>query len=196
MRALVLLANPEPASFGAALAEAAVRGLRAGGHETRLVDLYGEGFEPVMSRADRLAYESGDAVVDPVVQAHAAHVRWAEAIVFVYPTWWSGLPAVLKGWLDRVLVPGVAFELDARTRKVRPTLQHVRALVGVTTYGSRRPYVRLLGDGGRRTINRALRMVCGWRTPAVWLPLYGMDVRTDDDRRAFLARVEARMARL
>ena len=128
--------------------------------------------------------------------AQAEHVRWAEAIVFVYPTWWAGLPAMVKGWLDRVLVPGVAFVLDERTRKVQPTLQHVRLVAGVSTYGSPRAYVGALGDGGRRTINRALRLVCGRRTRTVWLGLYAMDRRTDAERRAFVAEVEHRMSRL
>lgn len=196
VRVLVLFAHPDPDSFGAALAAAAVRGLGSAGHEVRLVDLYAEGFDPVMTRADRIAYETDDAVVDDSVRTQTEHVHWAEAIVFVYPTWWSGLPAVLKGWLDRVLVPGVAFRLDERTRKVTPALQHVRHLVGITTYGSSRPYVAAVGDGGRRSIARALRMVCGWRTPLTWLALHRMDTRTDADRRAFLARVTERMARL
>ena len=196
MRTLVLFAHPDPQSYGAALAEAVMRGLDAGGHEARLVDLYAEGFDPVMSRADRVAYESEQAVVDAAVAAQAEHVRWAEAIVFVYPTWWAGLPAMVKGWLDRVLVPGVAFVLDERTRKVRPTLQHVRVVAGVSTYGSPRVYVGVLGDGGRRTINRALRLVCGRRTRTVWLGLYAMDRRTDAERRTFVAAVEHRMSRL
>jgi hypothetical protein len=72
------------------------------------------------------------------------------ALVFVYPTWWSGLPAILKGWLERVLVPGVGFVLDERTNKVRPGLGQVRHLVGISTYGSPRSYVRsstTTGDG-------------------------------------------------
>jgi NAD(P)H dehydrogenase (quinone) len=149
-----------------------------------------------MTRADRIAYDTADAVVDPVVRVHTGHVRWAEALVFVYPTWWSGLPAIVKGWLERVLVTGVAFTLDETTRKVKPNLQHITHLVGITTYGSPRYYVAALGDGGRRTIGRALRMVCGWRTDLVWLGLHDMDKRSPEDRQAFLATVERRMARL
>ena len=196
MRALVLLAHPVSESYGAALAQATVRGLRSGGHEVRLVDLYADDFEPVMSRADWIAYQGADAVVDTAVAPHAENVRWAEVLVFVYPTWWAGMPAIMKGWLERVLVPGVAFVLDDETRKVRPTMQHVRRVVGITTYGSPRSYVHALGDGGRRTVTRALRLVCGRRTRATWLALYGMDRRSDSERRVFLARVEAAMAAL
>ena len=53
--------------------------------------------------------------------------------MFVYPTWWSGLPAILKGWLERVMVPGVGFTFDSRTGKVKPGLTHVRRIVGIST---------------------------------------------------------------
>ncbi len=117
----------------------------------------------------------------------------AEILAFVYPTWWSGLPAILKGWLERVMVPGVGFVFDARGR-VRPGLPQVRRLIGISTYGSPRTYVRLVNDNGRRTITRALRMSCGWRAKPMWLGLYGIDSSTVDERREFLDRVERAMA--
>lgn len=196
MRVLVIHAHPNPDSYSAALVRAALAGLRAGGHETRTIDLYGEDFQPVMSEADRVAYDTDAGFVDPVVGAHAEHVAWAQAMVFVYPTWWSGMPAMMKGWLERVLVPGVAFELDERTRKVTPALHHIRHVAGVSTYGSKRAYVAAMTDGGRRTVTRALKMVCGARCRTTWLALYGMDRRTDAERHEFLDRVERELAGL
>jgi len=114
----------------------------------------------------------------------------------VYPTWWSGLPAILKGWLERVLVPGVGFRFDERSGKVRPGLTNVDTIVGVSTYGSRRAYVRAINDNGRRTLTRALRMSCGARTGTRWLGLYGMDTATATQRADFAATVERAMLRL
>jgi NAD(P)H dehydrogenase (quinone) len=195
VRALVVVANPEPASYGHALAAAAVDGLRAAGHSVDVVDLYADGFRAAMSREERAAYHTDQPILDPQVAAHATLVRSAEIVVFVYPTWWSGLPALLKGWLERVLVAGVAFRFNARG-KVKPALTHVRRLVGISTYGSPRAYVALVNDNGRRTILRALRMSCGWRTRTTWLGLYAMDKRSAADRTAFLAEVTDRMSRL
>jgi len=135
-------------------------------------------------------------VLDPLVARHADDVRWAEALVFVYPTWWAGLPAVLKGWLERVLVPGVAFHLDEHTNKVQAGLRHVRRIVGISTYGSSRAYVMLMNDAGRRTLLRALRMLCARTTRTTWLGLYALDGATDEQRRAFLARVEQKLRAL
>ena len=194
MRVLVVHAHPSTESYSAALAGAAVAGLRRGGHEVRMLDLYREGFRPVMSAEERRAYDTTDAIVSADVADHAAQVRWAEALVFVYPTWWSGLPAILKGWLDRVLVPGVAFEL--RDQRVRPLLRNIRHIVGITTYGSNRRFVALTGDGGRRTLHRALRMLTARRCRRHWLALYELDSVGADARAAFVRRVETELARL
>jgi putative NADPH-quinone reductase len=106
------------------------------------------------------------------------------------------MPAILKGWLERVLVPGVAFTFDERSGKVRPGLGHVRRLVGISTYGSGRTYVAAINDNGRRTITRALRMSCGWQARSTWVAMYGVDASVPDERARFLHRVEQRMARL
>jgi putative NADPH-quinone reductase len=178
------------------MARSALAGLRRAGHDAVHLDLCAEGFQPVMSAAEHRVYETDSPILDPAVQRHADLVAGADALVFVYPTWWAGLPAVLKGWLDRVLVTGVAFRLDERTRRVVPAMTHVRRLVGITTYGSPRWYVHAVGDAGRRTLARSLRMVCRRRARPVWLALYRMDSATEAARAAFLARVEARMAAL
>ena len=196
MRALVVYAHPSPDSLTHALYEAATAALAAAGHEVVGLDLYAEELAPAMSEAERRAYHSDQPIIDPTVARHAELVRWADALVFVYPTWWMGLPAILKGWLERVLVPGVAFHLDPVTNRVVSDLGAVRRVVGVTTYGSSWPAVRLVHDGGRRTLLRALRMLCGRRCRTAWLALHSVDTATPGERARFIARVEQRLARL
>lgn len=196
MRALVLVAHPAPESLTHAAATRAVAGLERAGHAVDVVDLCAEGYRAAMSLEERLAYETDDPIRDPIVAAHVAQLRAAQILVFVYPTWWSGLPAVLKGWLERVMVPGVGFTLDDRTRKVRPGLTHIRRIVGISTYGSPWHHVKLTNDNGRRIITRALRMSCGWRTRTNWLALYALDTLDADRRQRHLEHVEARMAAL
>jgi putative NADPH-quinone reductase len=195
VKALVVQAHPSPASFSRALADAAVRGLVRAGYQVEVLHLDDEGFQPAMTREERAAYHSAAPILDEQVRRHAQLVRWADTLVFVYPTWWAAQPAVMKGWLERVLVPGVAFHLDPATNVVRADLRHVRRIVGVTTYGCSRLYVRLLGDPGRRTLTRALRMLCHRPCRRTWLALHGMDTASAAKRRDFLARVERRVAR-
>jgi NAD(P)H dehydrogenase (quinone) len=196
MRVAVILANPNPDSFAHELARRATVGLRAGGHEVESVDLYAMGFRAAMSTEEREAYHGRTPILDPMVRAQADLVRSVDALVFVYPTWWSGLPAILKGWLERVMVPGVGFRFDERSGKVRPGLTNVRRLIGISTYGSPRWYVRAINDNGRRTLVRALRLSCGLRTSPRWLGMYAIDTTTEDERAEFAAHVERAMSEL
>ncbi len=196
MRALVVHAHPDPESFNATLCRTAVEALRGAGHHVDLLDLYALGMPAAMSADERRAYESAEPIVDPVLLEHAELLRRAELLVFVYPTWWWGLPAVLKGWIERVLVPGVGFVLDDH-QKVRGGLRSLRRVVGITTYGSRRPEMFVLNDAGRRVILRCIPLLARpLRCRRTWLALYGLDARSDADRRAFVERVRARMAAL
>ncbi|HEY4331658.1 MAG TPA: NAD(P)H-dependent oxidoreductase [Ilumatobacteraceae bacterium] len=195
MKALVVVTHPVPESFTHATAAAAVRGLERAGHDVTVLDLYAMGFQPAMTREDRHAYHSDQPIVDPLVGVSAAAVGAAELLVFAYPTWWSGLPAMLKGWLEKTMVPGVAFVFDANG-KVRPGLQKVQHIVGISSYGSPKSTVRLINDNGRRILHRALRLNTGWRTKRTWLPFYALDTSTAEQRAAFIAAVEIAMAAL
>ncbi len=194
MKVLVVCAHPRGDSFTHAVADAAVRGCERAGHEVTVLDLYALGFRPAMTCAEHRAYHSDRPLLDPMTLEHAELVRAHQMLVFVYPTWWSSLPAILKGWLDRVMVQGVAFHFDGR--RLRPALTHVRRIVGIATYGSPWTLVKLLHDGGRRTLLRALRMSCGVRTATTWLGCYSIDTAGAAERAAFLDRVEHTMAHL
>jgi len=195
MRVLIVTARPREDSYNHAVSEAVERGFRKAGHDVTTLDLYAIGFVPAMSAAEHAAYDSEQPLIDPMTAAHGELVRQAEVLAFVYPTWWSGPPAMLRGWLERVMVAGVAFTFDEEG-KVHPALSNVRRIVGVSTYGAPWTYVKLMQDGGRRMLTRALRMNCGLRTPTTWLGLYSMDTQGDAERRAFLDRVEHSMAHL
>lgn len=193
-RFLVVYAHPHPDSFSSALCRTAVEALSVAGHHVDLIDLYADNFDPRLTAAERLVYESTSPIISTQIERYADLVRRATGIVFVYPTWWWGLPAILKGWLDRVFVPGVSFALDRHTNKVTPGLGHVRHIVGISTYGSRRLAMRFFNDGGRRNIMRCVRMLappisCRSR----WLGLYNLDASSLAGREAFLSRVRAKL---
>lgn len=158
-------------------------------------DLMAEGFRAAMSADERHAYHSDEPVLDPLVATHIADVQCAEILVFVYPTWWSGLPAILKGWIDRVLVQGVAFVFDDHHR-VRPNLTHVQRIVGISTYGSRWAYVKLINDNGRRILMRTVRLSTALATRRTWLAMYRMDTADAERCGAFLQRIERTMRAL
>ena len=169
--------------------------LRAAGHEVRLTDLYADGFRPELSEWERVHHlDPPDG--KPEIARYAADLRWCEALVLVYPTWWAGQPGMLKGWIDRVWVAGVAYELPPGANRIRPLLTNIRRLVAVTTHGSSKFVNALEGEGGKRVLTRSLRVLCNRRARTSWIALYAVDRADDAKRAAFLDRVEQRMRKL
>lgn len=191
MRVLVVYCHPVPESFCAAVRDAALDAIAAKGCEARLIDLYAENFDPVMRDGERREYNER-APADPALAQHIAHLRWAEAIVFVYPTWWYGLPAMLKGWLDRVWAKDVAFALDPGGR-ITPLMGHIRKIAVVTTCGAPRWWSHIVGHPGRKTILRGIRALCAKRCKTLFVAHYLMDASTPQSRQAFLGQVRQRL---
>jgi NAD(P)H dehydrogenase (quinone) len=195
MRVIVVVAHPDLKSFNHAAAATACTTLEAAGHSVTMLDLYADEFRTAMSPAERAAYHSDRPLLDPMAERHAEMVKQADALVFIYPTWWSTLPAILKGWLERVMVPGVGFVFDEH-HHVKRGLTHVNRIVGISTYERRRLSVKATHDNGRRVLLRALRLNTATLTRRTWLGLYEVDTRTDAQRAAFLKRVERTMRSL
>ena len=105
MNITVVVAHPDPSSFNHAIAEAVVDELSMAGHAVSFHDLHGERFDPVLPAAE-IAFS---AVLPPAITAYCAEIAAADGIVVVHPNWWGQPPAILKGWIDRVIRPGVAY---------------------------------------------------------------------------------------
>jgi NAD(P)H dehydrogenase (quinone) len=190
MRLLVVFCHPDPDSYGAALRSAALGALRDSGHELRQIDLYAEGFDPVLTRAEKRTYLTDTAANVRGVQAHVDALRWAEGWVVIYPTWFYGPPALLKGWLERVWLPGVAFRIaSGRHRTIGGELGHIRLFIGITTSGSPWWWLKVIGDPGRSLFMKGLRPLYARHCRMVWLQLYNMNHVTAVERDAFRTRV-------
>lgn len=194
---LVVFAHPSQTSLSAAICRTAIAALTRSGHEVDLIDLYADKFVAQMSRDERLAYETDSPILDPLVGRYAAQLQTAEGLVFIYPTWHGSFPAILKGWFERVFVPGVGWALDPVTNKASGGLRATRRLIGISTYGSSRVNSLRTVDAGRRVLMRNIRFLAPKTTcRAKWLGLYGLD-RPDQQRvDRFLAKVDSTMAQL
>ena len=195
MRALVVYCHPRSESFTAAVRDLVLDKLDAAGADVRLVDLYARDFDPVLSADELDRYENCDANTRGI-ERDVADLRWCDTLIFIYPTWWYGLPAMLKGWLDRVLVPGVAFLMpDRENATIRPGLQHITRLGVFTTCGASFWLTRFVGAPGRRTILRGVGLLCAKRCRTAFAAHYLMDSSSDESRARHLARVGARIDR-
>ena len=196
MRALVVYCHPKDGSFTAAVRDCVVGKLATAGAEVRLADLYAQGFQPVLSDCEWTGYLDAATNCAPV-QAAVDDLRWCDTLIFVYPTWWYGMPAMLKGWLDRVMLPEVAFLMpDGRNRTIRPGLHHIRRLGVFTTCGASWWLTAFVGAPGKRTLTRGLGLLCHPRRRTVFAAHYLMDSSTAASRAAHLGLVAARMDRL
>ncbi|MEL7938350.1 NAD(P)H-dependent oxidoreductase [Pseudomonas delhiensis] len=155
MNILIVYAHPEPRSLNGSLKDFAVRRLQAAGHQVQVSDLYAMGWKAPLDAADSLdgaaagrfdpsedsrrAYAGGRQSAD--IAAEQAKLRWADALILQFPLWWFSMPAILKGWVERVYAYGFAYGVgehsDARwgDRYGEGSLAGKRAMLVVTTGG-------------------------------------------------------------
>jgi NAD(P)H dehydrogenase (quinone) len=189
VRVLVLFAHPVETSFAAAAHAKVVETLRARGHEVDDCDLNAEGFDPVMTRQDRIEYY--DVTVNRRrVAPYVDRLLAAEALVFSFPVWNMGFPAVLKGFVDKIFLPGVSFEIK-ENGDYAPRLFNIRRLGVACTYGGSRLKTFLAGDPPRRFLTRSMRFNCAPGARVDYLAHYDMDHTREDRRAAFLSKVGA-----
>jgi putative NADPH-quinone reductase len=240
-RVLVVHCHPDPASLSNALCDAVVRGLKhsEAGREVRLRRLYcydnpaesygGKDFDAVLSADEWRNYHdlraiemrkspntiaSAPGMTKAICEA-VADLRWCDSIVLVYPTWWFNFPAMLKGYLDRVLLNGVAFALPGLEKPnsnstntgdggtvvqaeespimgLIPKLTNVAKIGVVTTYGASSWLAFASGDAPRVFVSRIMAPLCSRDCAVDFAALHGIDTATDADRAAFLRDVEER----
>jgi len=196
MRALVVYCHPDPESFNAAICDLVCARLTEAGAELRVLDLYARGFDGTLSKSEWRGYLDSPANRGPVEQ-DAAALEWCDTLIFIYPTWWYGLPAILKGWLDRVMLPDVAFMMpDGVNKTIRPGLTHIKRLAVFTTCGASRWLTFFVGAPGKRTLLRGVRLLCARRCRTAFAAHYLMDSSTPESRTAHLRHVRHALDRL
>jgi NAD(P)H dehydrogenase (quinone) len=195
MNVLVVYCHPLADSYSAAVREAALAQLAADGHDVKLLDLYAMGFDPVLSAQERRDYHTPGRNEQGVGE-HLAALRWCEGLIFIYPTWWYGPPAMLKGWLDRVWIPHATFGMPERNKSITRMLTNIRVIGAISTLGSPSWWWWLMGMPGRRMLLTGLSVLCAPRCRTFWLGLHQMDSASAEERAGFLGKVRARLARL
>jgi NAD(P)H dehydrogenase (quinone) len=193
MRVHYLYCHPQATSFHAAIRARALAGLTAARHEVDLLDLYDDKFDPVMWEAERRDYHDTSRNQARLAD-YIGRLRAADALIVQFPVWSFGMPAMLKGYFDRIMMPGVAFDLSNPARS-RPLLGNLRRIAGIATYGRPRIRAIAIGDPPRKMVKRYLPWFANWRARVDYYALYHMNVATDADRAAFIDRVERAMSR-
>lgn len=158
-RILMIFGTPKSASFGHALGEAYALGARSEGHVVRMLKLGELDFDPVLHNG----YEQSQNLEHDLLEAQR-EIHWAEHLVFVYPVWWGGLPSVLSGFLDRVLMPGFAFKTHGRKHISNELLRGRTAELLVTMDTPPRYFRWVYGAPAHRQMVRTVLAFCGIKT--------------------------------
>jgi NAD(P)H dehydrogenase (quinone) len=194
MRILYVYCHPLPESFHAAIRVKALAALAAAGHEVDLLDLYAEKFDPVLREEGRRHYH--DVSRNQVgLESYIARLTSAQALILQFPTWCFGPPAMLKGFFDRMIMPGVAFDIGDPAQ-VKPMLRNIKRIVGIVTYGRPRYMALWMRDPPRNIVKRYVRWFTGGNARADYYALYHLNVATDAQRMAFIDKVERAMRTL
>ena len=196
MHVLVVLAHPLKESFAAGVSRTVVSTLEARGHVVDLLDLYAEDFDPRLTATERASDMSGTYDLSAVA-LYAERLKAAEALILVFPQWWFNLPAILKGFIDRVFVTGIAFDYAADGIKLEPKLEKLRHFWVFSTTGSPWWVVKFyMGDPVRRILKRGVVAFCGKRVSFRMTCLHNMDGTTPAKRERFLDSVRRQVGAL
>jgi NAD(P)H dehydrogenase (quinone) len=203
-RVLKVIAHPVPTGLVRSAGDAAESALKSAGHDVRVIDLYAEGFDPVMSRVEwqRLSRNNQTVQLDQTddFRTHSEALQWATDILLVYPTWYGNPPAMLKGWFDRVWTgggwTGGVSGGDGSVGGKLTALRNITNIWVVTSHGSPKYMNMVAGEGGKKLIVRVLRLQCARLCRVRWVAFYGNDTATETDRIAYLERVTRRFSQV
>jgi putative NADPH-quinone reductase len=195
MKCLVVVAHPLGDSLCTATAVKVVATLRECGHEVEVENLYESGFAPALTPAERRSYYRPP-FDDGAVRGEADRLLAAQGLVLVFPTWWFGLPAMLKGWFDRVWAPGIAYDHADDLGPIRPRLHGLRKAMAITSLGAPWWADRLvMGRPVRRQLKTALLGTCAPRCDFEMFSLYRAEKLAVEEVERFRHRIERALRR-
>jgi putative NADPH-quinone reductase len=180
MNISVILAHPNKESFNHAIADSVITTLRENGHQALFHDLYAERFDPVLSAAEI----PKDAPLEAAIQRQCDELAAAGGIIIIHPNWWGQPPAILKGWIDRVIRPGVAYEFmegDAGQGVPKGLLKAKAALVFNTSNTQAEREIEVFGDPLEMIWKNCIFDLCGVRN--VYRKTFGVIVTSTPQRR-------------
>ena len=190
MRFLILFSHPSQQSYSAALLKTVKDSLIKNGHQVKIIDLYKENFDPVLNIGEWNSYLENTEKNILNLKKHIDCLKWSEGLIFIFPTWMYGPPAILKGWLERVWLPKVAFEISSGKQNIpMGKLKNISRLCVVTTSGSPRWWLWFIGNPGKSMLFKGYKILFKKYCKYKWLQLHDMNHTNSSDRERFLTKV-------
>lgn len=194
MRTVIVFNHPYNESFCNALFEAVIKGLHKAYHQVDLIHLDKDGFNPAMSSADLKAFVNHTAV-DPQVISYQERLRKANHLIFIFPVWWDIMPAVTKGFIDRVLSPGMAYDHHPRGFGLRPLLNNLKSITVITTMNKPKiMYWAIVGNLIRKVMIRSVFNTMGYKNVS-WISFTSVKRVNHKKRIKWLTNLEKRFSK-
>lgn len=163
MKVVIVFNHPYEGSFGNAILKAVTKGLKIANHEVDLMHLDNDGFNPVMSKADLKAFVQHKPV-DPQVIDYNERLEKADHLVFIFPIWWDLMPAMTKGFVDRVLTPGVVYDHHPRGFGLVPLLKNLKGVTIITTMNKPKiMYSLIIGNLIKKAMIKSVFKTMGYK---------------------------------
>lgn len=194
MKVVIVFNHPYEGSFGNAILNSVTKGLKGANHEVDLMYLDNDGFNPVMSKADLQAFVEHKPV-DPQVIDYNKRLEQADHLIFIFPIWWDLMPAMTKGFLDRVLTPGVVYDHHPRGFGLVPLLKNLRGVTIITTMNKPKiMYSLLIGNLIKKAMIKSVFKTMGYKN-LKWLS-YNMVKSVNQEKRVkWLTEIEKRVSK-
>lgn len=192
MNCLVVLAHPLENSLCKHLAEKTIDHLKRQGFQVTVKDLYAENFNPILSEEERESYYK-EQFDDRQLESDITQLKQAESLVLIFPTWWFGFPAILKGWFDRVWAPGYAYEHASDYGPIKQCLNNLKEMKVITTLGS--PWwvdTFILRKPVKTTLKSALLGACATNCKFKMLSLYKSEKLSEAKIDKFIRKIESK----
>jgi NAD(P)H dehydrogenase (quinone) len=196
MKVVIVFNHPYEGSYCNAILNSVLKGLEAGNHEADLIHLDNDGFNPVMTAADLKGFRDKKPV-DTMVMAYKKRLDTADHIVFIFPIWWELMPAMTKGFIDKVLFPGVAYDyINASNTRMKPLWIKVKGVTMITTMNT--PgilYWGLFSNAVQRAFMRGTFWKMGYKNRK-WISFNMVKMVTNNKRKKWLTDIENRFMNL
>lgn len=193
MRTVIVFNHPYEESYCNALLKAVTKGLKKARHEVDLIHLDRDGFNPAMSSSDLKAFVEHKAV-DPQVIGYHERLKKANHLIFIFPIWWDIMPAAIKGFIDRVLSPGFAYDHHPRGFGLVPLLKNLQSVTVITTMNKPRIiYSLLIGNLIRKVMIRSVFKTMGYKN-VKWISFTSVKRVSQEKRIKWLTEIENRFS--
>lgn len=193
MRTVIVFNHPYEGSYCNAIINAVTKGLQKTGHEVDLMHLDNDRFNPVMTQDDLQAFVAHQPI-DPQVINYNERLKKADHLIFIFPIWWDIMPATTKGFIDRVLFPGVVYDHHSRGFGLVPLLKNLRSVTIITTMNKPKiMYSLLIGNLIRKVMLRSVFKTMGYKR-LKWISFTSVKSVSQEKRKKWLSNLETRFS--